>query len=157
LGFTIKYPSTWLLIATAVDGVPTGDAEILNEVRQDALDAPIGEGSRSGDAWLEITPDPSSTLNLDDLLEICLRPSPVADGRPPNEGRIVTLHGLPAVHCVSQGPSLSGGQLSRAEAYWIRLSMGGLVQVIGYSVDPSGSTPGLISTILSTLSFAPSP
>ena len=155
LGFTIKYPPTW--VVQEFPGDPSGLVKILNERRQETIGQlpPSGEGAQSGDAWVEISLGGLPRFDVEGLFRICgVDDASIRQSGLSVQATRTTFAGLPAVHCVQEGPNTFDPQQQiTVQVYWVGLPSDAVVGIRAYAVDQDATVAQTIQTVLSSASF----
>ncbi len=136
LGFDIKYPPGWTVDDSASTDFPFQRVRIRNELSQREQDARSEEAPRgfvplSGEAWLDISPDPFPTFAKDDFFRSCGSEEDRETGA--SRATETFVDGHRAVRCIGTGLTLGGTEQVDATVFWIEQPPGRSVRV-GYTV-----------------------
>ena len=156
LGFDIKYPPGWTVDDFGSTDFAFQRVRIRNELSQKEQEArsdeaPHGFVSLSGEAWIDIFPNPLPHFNETDLAAICGTDESRAD----NDARPVkeTVDGRPAIRCIQSGEALGGVEQVDSNALWVEHPPGRSVH-IGWTI--TGEDQDIIAAAnaaLATITF----
>ena len=156
LGFDIKYPPGWTVDNFGSTDFAFQRVRIRNELSQKEQEArsdeaPHGFVPLSGEAWIDVWPDPLPHFDENDLAAICGTDESRADNdaRPEKE----TVDGRPAIRCIQSAEALGGEEQIDSNMLWVEHPPGRSVH-IGWTI--TGEDQDIIAAAnaaLATITF----